>query len=79
MTYTTIKIPVDAHKLIASLALQSNQTKQDVLMQSLKEYESKIFWENCRARYEEVSKDKDPNEDVTLYENTLSDGLDDEY
>lgn len=79
MTYTTIKIPVDAHKLIASLALKSNQTKQDVLIHSLKEYETKIFWENCRSRYEEVAKDKDQNLDSNLYENTLSDGLEDEY
>jgi len=79
MTYTTIKIPVESHRLMAVLAEKSKKTKQDVLFLSLKDFEKKLFWEQCSARYAQLATEEERNDNEQLYENTLLDGLEDEY
>lgn len=82
MEYTTIKIPSQTHKLIKALAQKASIAQQELLEISLKEYERKLFWEECQQKYEELAlsdKFEEYNEDLKLYENTLLDGLDNEY
>ncbi len=82
MNYTTIKIPVETHRLIKSLAAVSNMAQQDLIEKCLRIYEEQIFWEQCRAAYSELSDrkpDQNETDDTKLYENTLADGLDEEY
>jgi hypothetical protein len=81
MDYTTIKIPVDTHRLIKILAQQSNMQQQELLTKCLKDYETKLFWEQALAKYSEIAAttNNSPGEDESLYDNTLMDGLDDEY
>ncbi len=78
MNYTTIKIPELTHNLIKDLCVLSNLSQQKLIYNSLQEYKKKLFWEQCNAAY---SKQKNTNEgdDSHLYENTLLDGIEDEY
>jgi hypothetical protein len=83
MDYTTIKIPVEMHRLIKNLAITANIAQQEVLQECLKDYEKKIFWEKFNLKYKEITDEKithlsDDNDEI-LYENTLLDGLYDEY
>lgn len=79
MTYTTIKIPVESHRLITALSERSNKTKQEVLLQSLKDFEDKLFWEQCSERYAQLAAESYCNEDEQIYQGTLMDGIEDEY
>ncbi len=78
MNYTTIKIPESTHKLIKDLCLLSNISQQKLIYDSLQDYKKKIFWEKCNIAYSESENIAD-QDDLNLYENTLMDGIDDEY
>jgi hypothetical protein len=83
MNYTTIKIPAETHRLIKKLAIKTSMAQQDVLAKCLKIFEEQIFWEQCKIAYEDLSNNEIDNlEEINeskLLENTLMDGLDDEY
>ena len=75
MNYTTIKIPVETHRKIKSLAKKTNLPQQDLLAATLRDFEEKLFWDKCDEAYSKNDRD----EDDQLYENTLMDGIEDEY
>lgn len=77
MNYTTIKIPVTIHRKLKELSSLTKLTQQDILIKSLSEFESILFWDNCESAYSETRK-KESNDDED-YSGTLLDGLDDEY
>ncbi len=78
MNYTTIKIPEKTHKLIKDLCELSNLPQQKVILNSLEEYKKKLFWEQCNLAYSKLNLNNDPD-DTKIYENTLMDGIEDEY
>jgi hypothetical protein len=78
MNYTTIKIPVVVHRKLKELSLLTKVTQQDILIKSLSEFESILFWDNCESAYTE-SRKKKSNDDDEDYSGTLLDGLEDEY
>jgi hypothetical protein len=78
MTYTTIKVPVTTHKLIKDLCLLANMPQQELIYNCLQDYQKKLFWEQCNTAYSNVNNINDPD-DLALYENTLLDGIEDEY
>jgi len=78
MSYTTIKIPETTHKLIKDLCELSNLSQQKLIFNSLQDYKKKLFWEQCNSAYSEA-KNVDDSDDLSIYENTLLDGIDDEY
>lgn len=75
MNYTTIKIPVETHRKIKLLAKKANLNQQELLAATLADFEEKIFWDKCDEAF---AKNKQ-SEDSKLYENTLMDGIEDEY
>jgi hypothetical protein len=81
MNYTTIKIPAETHKIIKNLAVRANLAQQELLYKCLMDFEKKLFWEQCQRAYSKtaLSEDSSISDDSLLYENTLMDGLDDEY
>ena len=78
MNYTTIKIPVTIHRKLKELSSLTKLTQQDILIKSLSEFESILFWDNCESAYSATRK-KESNDDDEDYSSTLLDGLDDEY
>lgn len=79
MTYTTIKIPKEIHLRLGALAVRTQLSRQDVLLRGIKELEDKLFWEECQKKYKETAASGPDDTEEALYENTISDGLDDEY
>jgi len=81
MSYTTIKIPVEIHKKIKFLSSQAKIAQQELLIQCLLDYENKLFWIEFNNAYSvaKTNEETSINDDELLYENTLMDGLDDEY
>ncbi len=79
MTYTTIKIPKELHVWIGDLAAKTHLSRQEVMQRSLKELEEKLFWEECQNRYKALADSGIIDDELRLYENTLADGLEDEY
>ncbi len=75
MTYTTIRIPVDAHKLVKELSAKTKLAQQVVLERALKIFEEQQFWEECRIAYENLSNNTTllaaEKEETELWENTL--------
>lgn len=78
MDYTTIKIPVSTHLIIKELCHLSNESQQKIIFKSLQAYKEKLFWENANTSYARLNSVQNQNE-VKLYENTLMDGIEDEY
>lgn len=78
MDYTTIKIPVSTHLIIKELCQLSNESQQKIIFKSLQAYKEKLFWENANTSYARLNSVQNQNE-VKLYENTLMDGIEDEY
>lgn len=78
MDYTTIKIPVSTHLIIKELCQLSNESQQKIIFKSLQAYKEKLFWENANTSYARLNSVQNQNEDK-LYENTLMDGIEDEY
>ena len=78
MGFTTIKIPDSTHKLIKDLCLLSNLPQQKLIHDSLIDYQKRLFWEKCNSAYSKNNQINDKDE-LSLYENTLLDGIEDEY
>ena len=78
MNYTTIKISETTHKLIKDLCVFSNLPQQKLIYNSLLDYQKKLFWEQCNSAYSNINNIND-TDDLSIYENTLLDGLEDEY
>ena len=78
MNYTTIKVPVTTHKLIKDLCELAQMPQQELIYNSLLDYKKKLFWEQCNSAYSKVNN-TNVTDDSSLYDNTLLDGLDDEY
>ena len=78
MNYTTIKIPAETHRLIKSLSAIASLSQQELLQVSLLDYQKKLFWEQCSKAYSQAVE-MAVHDDTHLYENTLMDGLDEEY
>jgi len=78
MNYTTIKIPEITHNLIKDLCMLSNLSQQKLIYNSLQEYKKKLFWEQSNYAYSKLNNTNE-NDDLSLYENTLLDGIEDEY
>ena len=83
MTYTTIRIPKEAHQLMKELAQKNKIAQQDLIMKALKILEEQYFWDECKKAYQIISENPGDltNEinETKLFENSLMDGLDDEY
>lgn len=78
MSYTTIKIPKSTHQIIKELTLLSELPQQQLIYNSLQEYKKKLFWEQCNSAYSKLNNGEDSDSN-SLYDNTLMDGLEDEY
>ena len=78
MNYTTIKVPATTHKLIKDLCVMAQLPQQELIYNSLQDYRKKLFWEQCNSAYAKSNSSHD-TDDLSLYDNTLLDGLDDEY
>jgi hypothetical protein len=78
MNYTTIKLPVTTHKLIKDLCILAKLPQQEIIFNSLQDYKKKLFWEQCNSAYSKLDNIND-KDDWRIYENTLIDGIEDEY
>lgn len=78
MDYTTIKIPKSTHQIIKDLSLMTDLPQQQLIYNSLQEYKKKMFWEQCKLAYSNSSGNNN-DEENNLFDNTLMDGIEDEY
>lgn len=78
MNYTTIKVPVSTHKLIKDLCVLAKLPQQELIYNSLQDYKKKLFWEQCNSAYSKLINVND-EDDLSFYDNTLLDGIEDEY
>lgn len=81
---TMVRIKEETHQRLQQLAKSSRRSLPDVLDEAIKQYEKQRFLADCDAAYTRLREDQEAWQDElderALWDNTLSDGLeDDEY
>lgn len=81
---TMVRIKAETHQKLQQLAKSSQRSLPDVLDEAIKHYEKQRFLQECDAAYIRLREDanawQEEIEERALWDNTLSDGLeDDEY
>ncbi len=81
---TMVRIKAETHQRLQRLAKSSRRSLPDVLDEAIKQYEKQRFLADCDAAYTRLREDQEAWQDElderALWDNTLSDGLEeDEY
>jgi len=81
-TSTTVKVRSDLRDRINRLKDEQHTTVNDLLSAALDKYEEADFWRRTAEAHAALASDPDlrrqVDDETALWENTLSDGLDDE-
>jgi predicted transcriptional regulator len=79
MESQTIRVSKMTRDILHNLAVKAGTTMSAVVEEAVREYEKKKFWENYYAGYEAVRADTaawaEFQGDLTLWDTTLADGL----
>ena len=82
MAGTTVRIREETHVTLRELAEKSRESMQDVLAKAVEAYRREQFWRETSEAYAAMRADpiawKERQDEMSLWDNTLMDGLDDE-
>lgn len=76
----SIKVSSSSYEILKEIAKIENESMQAIIDRLLREYRTKKFFEEVRLSYKNMSEEdwKEEMRERKLFENTLTDGLEDE-